>query len=136
MRRYGELYSLIRLETLDSLDRLPELVNSEELKNKLLFSVVVVSEKERNAPYRSSRYAQRFVNVCFSWRSDPSRPLCRRSGSRCGGSCSCRRPRRPPPRRPPRRRERRRRWRPPRWPRKRRRRGRRPGTSRRPSRTT
>ena len=51
MRRYGELYSLIRLETLDSLDRLPELVNSEELKNKLLFSVVVVSEKERKAPY-------------------------------------------------------------------------------------
>ena len=43
VRRYGELYSLIRLETLDSLDRLPELVNSEELKNKLLFSVVVVS---------------------------------------------------------------------------------------------
>ena len=51
VRRYGELYSLIRLETLDSLDRLPELVNSEELKNKLLFSVVVVSEKERKAPY-------------------------------------------------------------------------------------
>ena len=46
MRRYGELYSLIRLETLDSLDRLPELVNSEELKNKLLFSVVVVSKKK------------------------------------------------------------------------------------------
>ena len=45
MRRYGELYSLIRLETLDSLDTLPELVNSEELKNKLLFSVVVVSSE-------------------------------------------------------------------------------------------
>lgn len=43
VRRYGELYSLVRLETLDALDRLPELVNSEELKNKLLFSVVVVS---------------------------------------------------------------------------------------------
>ncbi len=40
--RYGELYSQLRLETLDALDRMPELINSEELKNKLLFSVVVV----------------------------------------------------------------------------------------------
>ena len=44
VRRYGELYSQTRLETLDSLDRLPQLVNAEELKNKLLFSVMVVSE--------------------------------------------------------------------------------------------
>ena len=43
VKRYGELYSQLRLETLDALDRMPELVNSEELKNKLLFSVVVVS---------------------------------------------------------------------------------------------
>ena len=43
VRRYGELYSQTRLETLDSLDRLPQLVNAEELKNKLLFSVMVVS---------------------------------------------------------------------------------------------
>ena len=42
VRRYGELYSQTRLETLDSLDRLPQLVNAEELKNKLLFSVMVV----------------------------------------------------------------------------------------------
>jgi hypothetical protein len=43
VRKYGELYSQIRLETLDALDKLPELINSDELKNKLLFSVVVVS---------------------------------------------------------------------------------------------
>ena len=43
VKRYGELYSQMRLETLDALDKLPELINSEELKNKLLFSVVVVS---------------------------------------------------------------------------------------------
>ena len=43
VRRYGELYSQLRLETLDSLDKLPPLVNSDELKIKLLFSVVVVS---------------------------------------------------------------------------------------------
>ena len=46
VRRYGELYSQTRLETLDSLDRLPQLVNAEELKNKLLFSVMVVSGVE------------------------------------------------------------------------------------------
>ena len=43
VRRYGELYSQLRLETLDALDKLPPLVNSDELKIKLLFSVVVVS---------------------------------------------------------------------------------------------
>ena len=43
VRKYGELYSQLRLETLDSLDKLPPLVSSDELKIKLLFSVVVVS---------------------------------------------------------------------------------------------
>jgi len=43
VRKYGELYSQTRLETLDALDKLPQLINSDELKNKLLFSVVVVS---------------------------------------------------------------------------------------------
>jgi hypothetical protein len=43
VRRYGELYSQLRLDTLDALDALPELINSDELKNKLLFSVVVVT---------------------------------------------------------------------------------------------
>ena len=33
----------MRLETLDALDKLPQLVNSDELKIKLLFSVMVVS---------------------------------------------------------------------------------------------
>ena len=58
--KYGELYSQarsdlvdflprkhltyeIRLDTLDALDELKELSSAEELKNKLLFSVVVVS---------------------------------------------------------------------------------------------
>ena len=41
--RYGELYSQARLDTLDALDELKELASAEELKNKLLFSVVVVS---------------------------------------------------------------------------------------------
>lgn len=42
VRKYGELYSQLRLETLDTLDQLPQLVSSDELKIKLLFSVVVV----------------------------------------------------------------------------------------------
>ena len=43
VRKYGGLYSQTRLETLDNLDKLPQLVSAEELKNKLLFSVMVVS---------------------------------------------------------------------------------------------
>merc|ERR1712223_509635 len=43
VRRYGELYSQMRLETLDALDKLKPLVNSDELKIKLLFSVVVLA---------------------------------------------------------------------------------------------
>ena len=43
MRRYGELYAQTRLEALDCLDRMPELVKHEDLKSKLLFSVIVVS---------------------------------------------------------------------------------------------
>lgn len=37
------LTSETRLDTLDALDELKELSSAEELKNKLLFSVVVVS---------------------------------------------------------------------------------------------
>lgn len=43
VRKYGNLYAQARVDTLDSLDALPDLKNAEELKSKLLFSVVVVS---------------------------------------------------------------------------------------------
>jgi hypothetical protein len=43
VRKYGELYAQTRLETLDSLDKLKELDNHNDLKSKLLFSVIVVS---------------------------------------------------------------------------------------------
>ena len=56
IRTFSDLYSTARLDTLDALDALPDLrtqmmatgvaigrVDAEELKNKLLFSVVVVS---------------------------------------------------------------------------------------------
>ena len=41
--RYAELYSKVRVRTLASLDALPELRAAGELKNKLLFSVVVLA---------------------------------------------------------------------------------------------
>jgi len=43
VRKYGELYAQTRLDTMDSLDRLPELNGLDDLKSKLLFSVIVVS---------------------------------------------------------------------------------------------
>ena len=42
--RYGELYSQARLDTLDALDQIKELSDAVELKNKLVFSAVVVSQ--------------------------------------------------------------------------------------------
>ena len=42
VRKFGDLYSMARLETLDDLDKIVELRDATELKNKLLFSVVVV----------------------------------------------------------------------------------------------
>lgn len=42
VRKFGDLYSMARLDTLDDLDSIPELADANELKSKLLFSVVVV----------------------------------------------------------------------------------------------
>ena len=47
VRKYGELYAQTRLETLESLDRLTELNNHDDLKSKLLFSVIVVSQNSQ-----------------------------------------------------------------------------------------
>ena len=46
VRKYGELYAQTRLETLESLDKLKELNNHDDLKSKLLFSVIVVSTNQ------------------------------------------------------------------------------------------
>lgn len=43
VRRYGNLYSEARLDALDSLDALDEVSQFDDLKIKILFSVVVVS---------------------------------------------------------------------------------------------
>lgn len=43
IRKFGDLYSQARVDTLDSLDLIEQLKDADELKSKLLFSVVVVS---------------------------------------------------------------------------------------------
>ena len=45
VRKYGELYAQTRLETLESLDKISDLDSHDDLKSKLLFSVIVVSMK-------------------------------------------------------------------------------------------
>lgn len=44
IRKFGDLYSQARVDTLDSLDLIEQLKDADELKAKLLFSVVVVSD--------------------------------------------------------------------------------------------
>ncbi|XP_022661726.1 uncharacterized protein LOC111250596 isoform X2 [Varroa destructor] len=43
IRRYGALYAQARIDTLDALEKLPQLSDCDELKSKLLFSVVVLA---------------------------------------------------------------------------------------------
>jgi hypothetical protein len=42
IRLYNSLYSQARIDALDALDNIREISNAEDLKSKLLFSVVVV----------------------------------------------------------------------------------------------
>ena len=48
---YVTLYSQARLDTLDALDKLGELRQAEELKSKLLFSIIVVSSLPPSLPH-------------------------------------------------------------------------------------
>lgn len=43
IRRYGELYSQSRIDTLDTLECLKEFQEAEELKSKLMFSIIVLA---------------------------------------------------------------------------------------------
>ncbi|XP_047468775.1 uncharacterized protein LOC125024996 [Penaeus chinensis] len=61
VRRYGNLYAQARVDTLDSLDALPDLKNAEELKSKLLFSVVVLAFRSASASAASLREEVRRV---------------------------------------------------------------------------
>lgn len=44
IRSYGNLYAQARVDTLDALDALLPLQHSDELKTKILFSVIVVGK--------------------------------------------------------------------------------------------
>ncbi|XP_035226904.1 uncharacterized protein LOC118199211 [Stegodyphus dumicola] len=43
VRQYGNLYAQARVDTLDALDALPALQDADELKSKILFSVIVLA---------------------------------------------------------------------------------------------
>jgi len=55
VRKYGELYAQNRLETLDCLDRLTELDQHDDLKSKLLFSVIVLSFRSISTTVETKR---------------------------------------------------------------------------------
>ncbi|CAL4094867.1 unnamed protein product, partial [Meganyctiphanes norvegica] len=55
VRRYANLYAQARVDTLDALDNVPDLKNAEELKSKLLFSVVVLSFRSASASATTMR---------------------------------------------------------------------------------
>ena len=43
VKRYGNLYSEARLDAMDALDELPDMADADDLKVKLLLSIVVAS---------------------------------------------------------------------------------------------
>lgn len=47
IKRYGNLYTESRLDAMDALDDVPNMANCEDLKVKLLLSVVVVSTRSQ-----------------------------------------------------------------------------------------
>ena len=54
IRRYGNLYAEGRLEAMDALDELDEMNDCDDLKVKLLLSVVVVSRSRSSSSSPSS----------------------------------------------------------------------------------
>ncbi|XP_023328547.1 uncharacterized protein LOC111701481 isoform X2 [Eurytemora carolleeae] len=71
--KYGELYSRTRLRTLASLDALPELSSAGELKNKLLFSVVVLAFRSVKQTISSTKLQiKKTLNVPPGTELDPA----------------------------------------------------------------
>ena len=72
---YGGLYTQSRVETLDWLDKLEELRGADELKSKLLFSVIVVSFSKKSSFFLpSGRLTDQSLNSWRSVRCKPRRP--------------------------------------------------------------
>ncbi|XP_015924662.1 uncharacterized protein [Parasteatoda tepidariorum] len=55
VRQYGSLYAQARVDTLDALDALEPLKNADELKTKILFSVIVLSFRSIQSSLSSLR---------------------------------------------------------------------------------
>jgi len=55
VKRYGNLYSEARLDAMDALDELPDMADADDLKVKLLLSIVVVS-------LVSAKFYKRLIN--------------------------------------------------------------------------
>ena len=65
IRAYNTLYTQSRIDALDALDNLREMSDAEDLKSKLLFSVIVVSS---DASPRSNRHALLLLRFQLAFR--------------------------------------------------------------------
>lgn len=69
VRQYGDLYSRIRVDALDALDRIGQLDDLSVLKEKILFSVVVV-RGSYEIPITTSRTLPADLKKCYACRKD------------------------------------------------------------------
>ncbi|XP_014664204.1 PREDICTED: uncharacterized protein LOC106806703 [Priapulus caudatus] len=61
IRQYGNLYMQVRVEALDALDNLREMDDSDDLKSKLAFSVVVLSFRSVRSTIEQKKAALRHI---------------------------------------------------------------------------
>ncbi|XP_065287165.1 uncharacterized protein [Dermacentor albipictus] len=72
VRRYGSLYAQARVDTLDALDAIPQLRDADELKSKLLFSVVVLGFRSvQNSLSEMKAQVRRALQIPAQLSSDP-----------------------------------------------------------------
>ncbi|KAH7983875.1 hypothetical protein HPB52_014987 [Rhipicephalus sanguineus] len=72
VRRYGSLYAQARVDTLDALDSIPQLRDADELKSKLLFSVVVLGFRSvQNSVSEMKAQVRRALQIPAQLSSDP-----------------------------------------------------------------
>lgn len=72
VRRYGSLYAQARVDTLDALDAIPQLRDADELKSKLLFSVVVLGFRSvQNSVNEMKAQVRRALQIPAQLSNDP-----------------------------------------------------------------
>ncbi|XP_054709547.1 uncharacterized protein LOC129219246 [Uloborus diversus] len=73
VRHYGNLYAQARVDTLDALDALPPLKDADELKTKILFSVIVLAFRSvQNTLSDIKYYIKTTLKVSEDWERDPA----------------------------------------------------------------